>query len=216
MQFAPSLNIIKIIQKMAKIASFKFSDVSFNASLSKIDRKKLYGYTELKVTDPDEKKCSFANLTEDGMHILPTGSTGIMTLNSDGNYIARSEGKVVDENGKPVDLVPSIYDEEVNLQAVDDVSEYLDLNVKAVYQLTISEGEKGILKLLEEQKLLYLMYNYRADYEGDDAYLLSNEGTVFMVVGHQVDFNFIGLEEVIYESELLDEEQGEDFDFGML
>ncbi len=203
---------------MAKEAVFKFSDISFTGSLSKIERKKMYGFTDLIITDPEEKVCEFATLTEDGMHILPTGSSGIMTLNSQGNYINRNDGKVVDAKGEEVSKVPSIYDQDVELTKVSSINEYLDMNVKAIYQLEVSENKDAILAALEEHKLFHLIYNYRADYEGDDAYLISNEEEVFMIVGNKINFEYIGLEEVVIETDSASDktEESDDFDFGML
>ena len=40
-----------------------------------------------------------------------------------------------------------------------------------------------------------ICFNYRSDYEGDDAFLICNENEVFAVTGMIAEINFIGLED---------------------
>ena len=68
---------------------------------------------------------------------------------------------------------------------------------------------------LNSGKLYYFVFNYRADYEGDDAFLISNGNDVFAITGMKSDFEFIGLED--NEQELVPEETQveDDLDFAM-
>jgi hypothetical protein len=201
---------------MAKAANFKFKELQFTGSINKVDRKKIYGYSKVEVKDENGKTCSLASVTPDGSHLLPSGCTGLLNINENGHYIARNEMIVVDKDNNPVEKVPSIFDKEVvDLQSVDDISEYLSLNVKSIYQLDIEEGKKEIVEYLEKEHLLYFEFNYRTDYEGDDAFLLTSEGNIFAVVGKKAEFEFIGFENQVEEDELVEEEEDE-FDFGML
>ena len=43
--------------------------------------------------------------------------------------------------------------------------------VKTVYQLNIEENKEALLGELNEGKIYYFVFNYREDYEGDDAFL---------------------------------------------
>ena len=66
--------------------------------------------------------------------------------------------------------------------------------------------------------IYHFLFNYRADYEADDAFLLSGSGEVFAIVGKKAELEFIGLENK--EEEVPEEPEAEtpeeDFDFGML
>ena len=96
------------------------------------------------------------------------------------------------------------------------VDEYLSTAVKSVYQLQIDENKEALLADLNGGKLYYFVFNYRADYEGDDAFLISNGSDVFAITGMRSDFEFIGLED--NEQELVPEEiqvEEDDMDFAM-
>ena len=121
----------------------------------------------------------------------------------------------VDSDGKKVEKVPSIYDEKVMLREAS-VDEYLSMAVKSVYQLQIDENKEALLADLNSGKIYYFVFNYRADYEGDDAFLISNGTDVFAITGMSTDLEFIGLED--NEQELVSEETEaveDDMDFAM-
>ena len=61
-----------------------------------------------------------------------------------------------------------------------------------------------LLEALSSDKIYYFIFNYSADFEGDDAFLVSNENEIFVIVGKSADLEFIGLEE--NEQELMPEE----------
>ena len=65
--------------------------------------------------------------------------------------------------------------------------------------------------------IYYFIFNYRADYEGDDAFLISNENEAFAVTGMSADLEFNGLED--NEQELAPEQieaaEEDDMDFAM-
>ena len=200
---------------MARTATLTMSDKSYSVGLNKLDRKKIYGWSKVDIFDDNDQSCSLASIA-DGRYVLPSGSITLAGFNPKGEYIAKSSLIGVDEKGKKVEKVPSIFDEPATLTKAD-LDEYLSLNVKSVYQLAIEEGKEELLGLLEGGDIYRFPFNYRADYEADDAYLLTSAGEVFAVVGKQAKLEFIGLEnkeeEVPEEPEVPEED---DFDFGML
>ena len=200
---------------MARTATLTMSDKSYSVGLKKLDRKKIYGWSKVDIFDDNDQSCSLASIA-DGRYVLPSGSITLAGFNPKGEYIAKSSLIGVDEKGKKVEKVPSIFDEPATLTKAD-LDEYLSLNVKSVYQLAIEEGEEELLGLLEGGDIYRFPFNYRADYEADDAFLLTSAGEVFAVVGKQAKLEFIGLEnkeeEVPEEPEVPEED---DFDFGML
>ena len=200
---------------MAKTASFIYNDLFFTTTFTKVDRKKVYGYSKIEVTDKDGNPCSLANITSDGRYILPTGCTGITTLDTEGNYIARSDMKVVDAEGNEAVKIPSVYDREQVALKEASIDDYLALNVKGIYQLNVEDGLSGLMDLLNKGKIFRFKYNYRAGYETDDAFLLSAQDTAFMVIGNLTEFEYIGLKTQVDEIEEEEDDDFDDFDMGM-
>ena len=199
---------------MARKAEFSINGQSIMAELKKVDRKKIYGWSTIEVCDESGSKCKLAGLAE-GQYVMPSGSTALVTLNSKGEAVSKSDLIGVDSVGKKVEKVPSIYDEKVMLREAT-VDEYLSMAVKSVYQLQIEENKEALLNELSAGKIYYFVFNYRADYEGDDAFLISNGTDVFAITGMRTDLEFIGLED--NEQELVPEETDaveDDMDFAM-
>ena len=185
------------------------------AELKKVDRKKIYGWSTIEVFDENGSKCKLAGLAE-GQFVMPSGSTALVTLNAKGEAVSKSTLVGVDSDGKKVEKVPSIYDEKVMLREAT-IDEYLSTAVKSVYQLQVDENKEALLNELNNGKVYYFVFNYRADYEGDDAFLISNGTDAFAVTGMSADLEFIGLED--NEQELVPEEteavEDDDMDFAM-
>jgi hypothetical protein len=200
---------------MPRKAEFSFNGQSVMAELKKVDRKKIYGWSSVEVFDENGSKCKLAGIAE-GRYIMPSGSTSLVVLNKKGENVSRSTLVGVNRQGKKVAKVPSVYDGKVNLREAS-VDEYLSTGVKSVYQLDIEENKDALIKELKSGKIYYFIFNYREDYEGDDAFLISNENEVFAVVGQTAEFEFIGLED--NEKELVQEEtvatDNDELDFAM-
>ena len=202
---------------MARMASLKLNDKIFSAGLIKLDRKKIYGWSKTDIFDDSDQGCTLASIA-DGQYVLPSGSITLAGFNPKGEYIAKSSLIGVDEEGKKVEKVPSVFDEPASLTKAD-LDEFLSLNVKSVYQLAMEEGKEELLKLLEGGNIYHFPFNYRADYEADDAFLLTSAGEVFAVVGKKAELEYIGLEnkeEEVPEEPEAEASEDDDFDFGML
>ena len=202
---------------MARTATLTMSDKSYSVGLKKLDRKKIYGWSKIDIFDDSDQACTLASIA-DGQYVLPSGSITLSGFNTKGEYISKSSLIGVDDAGKKVEKVPSIFDEPASLTK-SDLDEFRSLNVKSVYQLGMEEGKEELLGLLEGGDIYSFPFNYRADYEADDAYLLSNAGEVFAVVGKKVELEYIGLEnkeKEIPEEPEVEVSEEDDFDFGML
>jgi len=199
---------------MARKAEFSINGHSVKAELKKIDRKKIYGWSTIDVFDEKGSKCKLAGLAE-GQFVMPSGSTALVSLNLKGEAVSKSSLVGVDSAGKKVEKVPSIYDQKVILREAT-LDEYLAMAVKSVYQLQIDENKEDLINELSDGKTYYFVFNYRADYEGDDAFLVSNGTDVFAITGMSSELEFIGLED--NEQELVTEDTAEvedDMDFAM-
>ena len=177
---------------MARNVKFSLSDITLSGEIIKVNREKIYGWSEVEVYDKHSSKCELAGLV-DGQYIIPSGYSSLVTLNEKGDTISKNELIGFDKSGNKVDLVPSIYDQEILLKE-SSIDEYLSLSVKSVYQLKIEEDKSNVIKKLNG-KVFYFVFNYRADFEGDDAFLITNENEIFIVTGKLTKFEFIGLEE---------------------
>jgi len=199
---------------MARQAEFIINGTSVMAELKKVDRKKIYGWSTVEVFDENGSKCKLASIS-DGVHVLPSGSSSLIKFNDKGETVSSSDLVGFNQKGEKVEKVPSIYDGKIELKE-STIDDYLSLAVKTVYQLNM-EDATTMLSELKDGKVFSFIFNYRADYEGDDAFLISNGQTAFAVIGKIADLEFIGLNDNETELvELEDDTQEEDeLDFAM-
>ena len=199
---------------MAKQAEFIINGSSVMAELKKVDRKKIYGWSTLEVCDENGSKCKLASIS-DGVHVLPSGSSSLIKFNDKGETVSSSDLVGFNQEGEKVEKIPSVYDGKIELKE-STIDDYLSLAVKTVYQLNM-EDATTMLSELKDGKVFSFIFNYRADYEGDDAFLISNGQTAFAVIGKIADLEFIGLND--NETELValeaDTQEEDELDFAM-
>ena len=199
---------------MARQAEFIINGNSVIAELKKVDRKKIYGWSTIEVFDENGSKCKLASIS-DGVHVLPSGSSSLIKFNDKGETVSSSDLVGFNQKGEKVEKVPSIYDGKVELKEAT-IDDYLSLAVKTVYQLNM-EDDTPMLSELKDGKVFSFVFNYRADYEGDDAFLISNGETAFAVIGKVADLEFVGLNDNEKELVVNEEESSEEdeLDFAM-
>lgn len=199
---------------MAKQAEFIINGSSVMAELKKVDRKKIYGWSTLEIFDENGSKCKLASIS-DGVHVLPSGSSSLIRFNDKGETVSSSDLVGFNQQGKKVEKIPSVYDGKVGLKE-STIDDYLSLAVKTVYQLNM-EDDTTMLSELKDGKIFSFIFNYRADYEGDDAFIISNGQTAFAVIGKLADLEFVGLND--NETELVELEEDiqeeDELDFAM-
>jgi len=199
---------------MARQAEFIINGNSVMAELKKVDRKKIYGWSTIEVFDENGSKCKLASIS-DGVHVLPSGSSSLIKFNDKGETVSSSDLVGFNQKGEKVEKVPSIYDGKVELKEAT-IDDYLSLAVKTVYQLNM-EDDTTMLSELKDGKVFSFVFNYRADYEGDDAFLISNGETAFAVIGKVADLEFVGMNDNEKELVVNEEESSEEdeLDFAM-
>jgi len=199
---------------MARQAEFIINGTSVMAELKKVDRKKIYGWSTVEVFDENGSKCKLASIS-DGVHVLPSGSSSLIKFNDKGETVSSSDLVGFNQIGEKVEKVPSIYDGKVELKE-STIDDYLSLAVKTVYQLNM-EDDTTMLSELKDGKVFSFVFNYRADYEGDDAFLISNGETAFAVIGKVADLEFVGMNDNEKELVVNEEESSEEdeLDFAM-
>jgi hypothetical protein len=203
---------------MAKPLVFRFGDKDVAFGLNKVDRSKLYGYKDLEVLDEKGRKCELATLAGDGRTVVARGGSGFAQLTADGNWCEKSALKPVDVDGKEIQPVTSSYSAPVPLADVTSVADYLQHNIRLVYQLT-DEGETATVRnALKDGAIYKFPYSYRGGLEADAGFLLQgDDGNVFLAVGSPTKVEFVGLAQVAaVEEETEAVEEGDLMDFDMI
>lgn len=200
---------------MAKALNLKLGGSTFALAPTKVERKKLYGWTELRATDPDGVVCRQAGLDSNGVTIIPKGATKIGMLREDGNWMEKDELQAVHADGSAAVAIPSSFDGEISLDNKVSAEKLMDSIITSVYQLE-GEGAEALAQALGND-IYAFPFSYRGGYDAADGFLLSNGTTPFIFVGTEAQFEMIGLEEQVAVDEPDDEIEVEEdeLDFSM-
>ena len=199
---------------MGRKVSFKIGGSLLESEIVKVDRTKLYGTSEKIVYDTNKEECVLSDLYE-GSIILPRGSVGQVLIDENGNSVSRSKLIGFNLKGEKVEKVPSIFSIENNCKNVG-IDDFISSSIKSIYQLVIDEDQiESWKKYFTNDEVYFFEFNYREDYEGDDAFLISNEDGFFISVGKSNEFEFLELSNVSVEDTDEDIEIEDDLDFSM-
>ena len=199
---------------MGRKVNFKIEGSLLQSEIVKVDRTKLYGTSQKVVYDTNKEECVLSDLYE-GSIILPKGSIGQVLIDEDGKSVSRSELIGFNIQGEKVEKVPSIFSIENSCKRVD-IDKFLSSSIKSIYQLIIDEDQIEMWKKFFLNDEIYLFeFNYREDYEGDDAFLISNEQGFFIGIGKSNELEFLELSNISLEDtdDAIDLE--DDLDFSM-
>jgi hypothetical protein len=202
---------------MAKKLNFCIGEKNYDAGIIKVDRDKVYGFVEEQVLDINGNLCLTANLLDDGQTLILSGATALKTVTQDKREVDKSAVKTVYQDGTDAVLIQSSYDSKIELMNAE-MDDLFNLEVNTVYQLVWEDEftKNDILKDLEGDKLFRFVFNYRADYEGADAILMSAQNNVFILTGKSKEFTFLENKTVAPIIDAESPEQEEELDFGML
>lgn len=200
---------------MAKALNLILDGSTFALAPTKVERKKLYGWTELRATDPDGNVCRQAGLDSNGVTIIPKGATKIGMLREDGNWMEKDELQALHADGSVAEAIPSSFEADIVLDAQATVDELMDCIVTSVYQLD-GDGAEEFAKAIGTS-IYKFPFSYRGGYDAADGFLLAGGTTPFIFVGTEAQFEMIGLEEQAVVDEPDDEVEMEEdeLDFSM-
>tara|TARA_B100002019_G_C21240499_1_gene585249 strand:+ start:142 stop:744 length:603 start_codon:yes stop_codon:yes gene_type:complete len=199
---------------MSRQIKFNLEGVLLQAPISKVDRAKLYGTSTREVYDENGDECTLSDLYQ-GSVILPKGSVSQVLIDKKGNYVSRSELIGFNRLNQKVEKVASIYSQENNCKKTS-IDEFLSANIKSVYQLNIElDNLESWKKCFLNNEIYHFIFNYREDFEGDDAYILSNGSDFFVIVGKQNEYEFLELDTISVESDEEDIADDDNLDFSM-
>ncbi len=190
----------------------------FPVTMVKIDRDKLYGSVEIEAFDEKGREASLRVLAADGKTLIDKGGTSLATVNEKGTSVDRTSLKAVDENGDPIEPVPSSFNGPNVLERAT-TDEYLSQMLKSVYLL--GPGEDGDIKYLLDHlagdDIFTFPFSYRGGLEYDKAFVLGAENEAFMVVGKPAEFVFLKLNQATVLDSVEEQEVSvDDLDFDLL
>lgn len=202
---------------MAKPLVFQFGDRELSFTLLKVDRSKLYGYKEAEVLDDHGHRCELATIANDGRTVVAMGGTGLGQISADGLWCDKSQLKPIDLDGNEIKPVPSSFSAPVKLFEVASVDQYLQHNIRSIYQLETEDDTSELLGELKRGTIFSFPYSYRGGLEADAGFLLMNEsGNIFLAVGSPTKVEFIGLQQTAVLVDEEDDEETDLMDFDMI
>ncbi len=203
---------------MARSLILSLGKEEFPVSLLKIDREKLYGKIEIEAFDEHGNEATLKVLAADGDTLISKGGTALEPLDMDGSSLDRTDLIAVDNEGKPLETLPSSFDSPNRLKKAD-IDDYLSLIVKSVYILQPAEN-MSLSKLkerLDEGTIYSFQFSYREGIGRDDAYIIGNGEDVFMIIGDFATLEYIKLNQAV-DLDPTDEQEisGDEIDFDLL
>lgn len=198
---------------MAKELIFRLADKEFAAAPVKIERKKIYGWTETVATDRNGAVCDSAYLSPYDALIIPSGGLSQGAVDSVGRWIEKATLTAYSADGSEVlPVFPSSFDASIDLTIRASIEEFLDNDWEAVYQILNDELATAI-----GDEIFKFEFSYRGGVNHNDAYLIATPGGLFLFAGDKQEFNMIGLAEetVIDEMDDIETEGDDDLDFSM-
>jgi len=115
---------------MPRNLKFQFKDIAFECGMNKVDRNKLYGSVSVETFDVDGNKCGLASLANDGKTLIPHGGTAFAYINKDGLWVERSELQPVSLEGEKLEVLPSSFDQVIELGETVTIEEFLNHSVR--------------------------------------------------------------------------------------
>ena len=180
---------------MGKPLKFVFQDQPIEFEMNKVDRSKLYGFKEQEVLDEHGQPCELTTLADDGRTLVGKGGTGIGYLDADGNWCDKTELKPVDLEGKEIIPVPSSFAAPIALDNEVTIDEYLEHNIRLVYQLDATLVTNELNDRLANGAIFHFPYSYRGGLESDAGFLLTNaDNDVFFLVGDRTNVDYKNLQ----------------------
>lgn len=208
--------------KRSRSIEFEFGGKPLEFEMHKVDRTRLYGYKELEVLDESGESCELTTLADDGKTLIGKGGTGIGHLTADGNWVEKSDLNPVDLEGQPIVPVKSSFSAPILLEKEITLDDYLNHNVRLIYQLELKAENKDLVDKLKAGSIFKFPYSFRGGLEADAGLMLMNdEDEIFFLVGDETNISFKGLQQAapvasVEEDDADEGDAGGLMDFGMI
>jgi hypothetical protein len=204
---------------MARSLTVKLQDKGFSLEIEKIDRRKIYGWVDKKAYDRDGNECMLGTLSGDGTQIFGKDCFEQGYLNNSGRWVEKSDLSAAIGDQVFKDKEPSSFNSEIDLNETISIDDFLLHTVKNVYLMNGENAETLKAQITALDGIPTFKFNYVASYQPDTAFLVINDGDLFMITAEKTDCQFIGFEDqnhLISDDELEEEDESDDFDFGMM
>lgn len=178
---------------MARNLTITFGANSFSFVPVKVDRAKLYGTTELRVTNADGRVCHIAGINGDGITVIDSGCVKTGMITDDGCWMDRDELIPLLPNGTEAPVVSSSFDTGIALDSKATEEDLLSINISSVYQLSGDDASS----LLEQigSDIYAFPFNYCPGCESSQAFMIAACDTLFIITGSRAPLEFIGIEQ---------------------
>lgn len=199
---------------MARQLTFRIKQKEYTVIPVKIDRKKLYGWTEIIALDEQGRTCNLVSTDDTGTLIIPKGGTALGMLSSDGKWVERTQLKTVRQDGSEAEIIPSSFSVVIPLKQKVTDEEFLDYSITDFYQL--DNVPDDLLKAIADD-IYTFDYTYLDSYETTPAFLMVADTTLFMLLGYKNRFDMLCLGEcsVVDDDDDYIEVTDDDIDFSM-
>ena len=182
--------------------------------ISKIDRKKLYGFKKRLFLDEKGKECSKANLEEETGIVFVSSDISSSYIDHKGNFVEKKELEAINDDGKKVKKEDSTLGKEVDLTTTS-IEEALNLKVNSVYHLEPKDFDKDLKSKLDKGDVFSFPFNYYADFKLEDGILLKGKKDYFALIGRKTTCNWVGEHSEDLPEEI-EEFEDNDLDFEMM
>ena len=207
---------------MARSLTFNFGKASFDCTIHKVDRTKLYGSRSIETLDMDGNKCTLATLLDDGRTLVPYGGTASGYINPDGEWVCRKDITPVDFDGKKLEKVPSSFDVGMPLDEEVSAEEFLDHSIRLTYALESDAMDKAFVKAIEGGAIFKTSFSYRGGIDPDPAFVMQgDDDTIWLLIGAENRVSYSKLEQAAVIEATAEKDEGaetssDELDFGML
>ena len=198
---------------MAKELMFKLAGTDYGAAPVKLERKKIYGWSDIVATDKAGDVCGSAYLSPDDALVIPSGGLQQATVDSEGRWVKKSELAAYSEDGETkLPTYASSFDAPIELKQKATKEEFLDNDWESVYQLVNADLAAAV-----GDDIYKFEFSYRGGTNHNDGYLINTPGGLFLFAGDRQEFPLISLAEetTIDDTEEPEDESIDELDFSM-
>ena len=198
---------------MAKELMFKLAGTDYGAAPVKLERKKIYGWSDIVATDKAGDVCGSAYLSPDDALVIPSGGLQQATVDSEGRWVKKSELAAYSEDGETkLPTYASSFDAPIELKQKATKEEFLDNDWESVYQLVNADLAAAV-----GDDIYKFEFSYRGGTNHNDGYLINTPGGLFLFAGDRQEFPLISLAEetTIDDNEEPENESIDELDFSM-
>lgn len=200
---------------MAKPIVLQFEAAESRFDFKKVTRDKLYGRKRRIPLGRDGKPCARVSLDVSTGLVLRSGMTAQGYFSDAQRWIPNGQLVGLDKDLKPIDRAPSTLGVAQNLRGPLEATEVLDLAVSSIYQLEAQALDEQLEAALAGGAVFGFDFNYRSDYQTEQAVLLKNDSGYFALVGQPNVAPWCELEAAplpVEDDELGDEDDDLDFE----